>query len=186
MELQHELLIDQESLVSASPDNVFVLQTEPTNGRIPFFSDNKRLEKWQVSGSTHHVVAGLMSALAGLVPPGKHFSPLYNRTVSLQLNLSSRIHSPCQIKMQHQRTDLFQAHDWIWSVGHQPWAPFSSTPALSDVSDAHYSLPLSTALQLSASLVLRNFVITNLHVAHQIAHKVIVRLDSFTQKCNHL
>jgi len=139
MEMKHELLIDQESLVSASSDNVFVLQTESTNGRIPFHVDKSRLEKWQVTGTTHHVVAGLMSALGGLVPPGKHYSPLHNRTVQ----------------------------DWIMAVGHQPWGPFASTPGMSD---------------LSTSLALRNFAITNLHVAHQIAHKVIQRLDTFTQK----
>eukprot|EP00658_Telonema_sp_P-2_P018636 TRINITY_DN17305_c0_g1_i2.p1 TRINITY_DN17305_c0_g1~~TRINITY_DN17305_c0_g1_i2.p1 ORF type:complete len:635 (-),score=143.55 TRINITY_DN17305_c0_g1_i2:22-1926(-) len=139
LQLQHQLLIDQNSLVSSSQESIFVLQPEPNTVQMPNFIDKTRLSPPKQDSTTQQIVAGLMSGLGGLVPPTARWSPLHGREV----------------------------HDWALAVGCQPWAPFSATPELSE---------------LASSMVLRNFILTNLNSAQHTVWKVLSRLDHFTHK----
>lgn len=92
-----QLMIDGSELFAASHDAVVVLQTNRTNIPLPYFSDGKRMYA-NSADVNRPILAGLLSALGGVVPPHQRWSNPHGRVIT----------------------------DFRWATGATPFGPFAS------------------------------------------------------------
>lgn len=96
------LLLDKKHLHVATSRCVLVLQTASVPIALPYFSDGA-LVYLNPRRPTRHIVAGLSTALGGLLPPYERFDVVRKRVAS----------------------------NFLWSHGAVPWGPFSNSSSLS-------------------------------------------------------
>jgi hypothetical protein len=105
---EDETLFDEGRFEAYSSQGVVALQRDTDQVPLPFYVDGYQLHK-SGKNPTGHILAGLASAMGGLMPPGRRFS------------------------RHHQRTVL----ELEWANGFHPFAPFSGAserhPSLSDL-----------------------------------------------------
>ncbi|KAF8055392.1 hypothetical protein HT031_006759 [Scenedesmus sp. PABB004] len=106
-----DVVLANRELVAADHDAVVVLQLRHGSkwgGPDDFFTGhmaNGRRVVLDGAKSTRHVVAGLAQALAGVVPPYRHFEPGLGR----------------------------QENDWRWACGATPFGPYSNYDGVSEI-----------------------------------------------------
>jgi len=98
------ILFDQLSAFAASKDAVLVIQSGFDSVPIPFFSGGKQL-LLSLRDPTAAILAGVGSALGGLVPPQTAFSQLQGKTVTSML----------------------------WAHGGTPFGPFGNSSSYSQI-----------------------------------------------------
>lgn len=121
-----QLMFDTSELVAAGQDMVLVLQLlgqaagmDNTHGRVysGHVVEGHQLVVNAAEEPTRHAIAGLAASLSGIVPPYQRF---------------------CQM-------EGVIVEDWRWSVGAQPWGPYSRYSGLSAIfgAAAHRNLLVS-------------------------------------------
>jgi hypothetical protein len=122
-----DLLLDRQGLLSVHQDCVIVLQTPTPSVKVPFRSEGQFLSA-HPQQPTRHIVSGISTALAGLLPPYQRWSSPKGRLVD----------------------------DYTWAVGHHPFGPFSNFTAVSQImADVALRNALLTRLH-SALLVVKD------------------------------
>ena len=100
---EESLLLDGNGFVAFAKDMVVILQTRQ-QVQLPYHSYGVSIRE-DSKDVTRHIVAGLLSALGGVVPPSSHYSPPNHRII----------------------------FDFRWSVGHLPWGPFGASSGVSKI-----------------------------------------------------
>lgn len=119
------LLLNGQGLFSSTKDLVMVLQTEEPMVETPYFAGTSALYL-SSRAVQRHVLAGVASSLAGLLPPTEHFSRHHNRTIT----------------------------DFFWGHGHHPFEPFGNSESLSLLhQDAALRNSLLSRLSLATSIL---------------------------------
>eukprot|EP01102_Stenamoeba_stenopodia_P001158 TRINITY_DN11004_c0_g1_i1.p1 TRINITY_DN11004_c0_g1~~TRINITY_DN11004_c0_g1_i1.p1 ORF type:complete len:559 (-),score=126.51 TRINITY_DN11004_c0_g1_i1:173-1678(-) len=100
-----DLLLDKaSSLVAASSDMVIVLQVNNTETKVPFFSEEDQIVV-NPQQSTRHIIAGLLTALGGIVEPTVSYSHIKKKVLP----------------------------DYSWAHGCTPFGYFTSSDCVSQI-----------------------------------------------------
>ncbi len=100
--MEKSLLFDHRHVHTASSSAVLVLQTGSQAIPLPYFSQTGIVHV-NARSPTRHIVAGLATAIGGLMNPYERYS----------------------------KDSASVLHDYLWANGHHPFGPWSNTPAVS-------------------------------------------------------
>eukprot|EP00742_Colponemidia_sp_Colp-10_P008774 GILJ01009525.1.p1 GENE.GILJ01009525.1~~GILJ01009525.1.p1 ORF type:complete len:770 (+),score=115.28 GILJ01009525.1:103-2310(+) len=101
---EERYMMDQKDLVAVYPDMLLAVQTLAQPMPVAMFSELESMVQ-DPKSLTRHIIAGVASALGGLLQPTERFSATHGRVIN----------------------------DYIWANGHHPFGVFSKTPHLSQI-----------------------------------------------------